>query len=616
MSDTGSIQSATPSSGQSANNANGSNPLSILELPESSLPSQGTETTIRGKIVREDKDGTFHIRTDQGTVKAKPERNTNLREGDTVEIRIERRADNTQRTDIRAAPRDPSPTPNTQSTTHTTQKTPPNLDLPPTLTRVELQVSAPIKVAPLPANILPAVVQPYIETLAATVTFTSTDVALPPLLTSQNVTISDLLPLTQSNAPPQAQPAITLQLGTSFYSEAIDTPLPVTNLQVPQISTPLSNTPPIDNNITVSQGGIDLAPTPINRITEISIDNLHVPLVQLQTIDTEGAISAPIEIRVTPHSFTTENTDIAQPRAGETHALLIGLTPDKHFPILKITSDGLEQHYILQSPIESLPAGTHIEIQATQNIALPPVTSPLIAPLPITQSHFLIPDIWQTIQDVQQALAQTNPQTAQAFSNIVPNAGSPSSMGPAALFFLTAIRSGDLQGWMGDKAVDALKRAGKTDLLNRLGREFSALSRFSNEPMPQDWRGVSIPLAWQNDIHKIAIHYRKEDNKSDDETQNSGTKTRFIMDLSLSQMGGIQLDGLYQGHEDGHIGRLDLILRSEESFSAAMRQQMRTSYKHALDETSITGELSFQNKEEQWVKISSDHVKPEFSQNI
>jgi len=63
--------------------------------------------------------------------------------------------------------------------------------------------------------------------------------------------------------------------------------------------------------------------------------------------------------------------------------------------------------------------------------------------------------------------------------------------------------------------------------------------------------------------------------------------------------------GISLGDPNG-IGRLDLVLRTEEGFSKSMKMQMRQAYKSALEETQITGELSFQGKTDLWVHISPD----------
>ena len=310
----------------------------------------------------------------------------------------------------------------------------------------------------------------------------------------------------------------------------------------------------------------------------------------------------------------------APERAGDVRAVLTGFTEDKHFPVLQITKPEsfAHQHYSLQTPVEDIPIGTQIELQVTQSITLATPDSTQISTVAfpsLNTTYFLTPEIWPVFQEIKNILVQVAPQAIQAsFNNIIPNPGTPAQLGNAALFFIAAVRSGDLQSWLGDKTFDALRRAGKSDLINRLGTELTSLGRFSSEPMSHEWRAMTLPLAWQDDIYKIVMHYRREDDGGSDEDQAGGTKTRFIMDLSLSQMGKVQLDGLFVGKTDG-IGRLDLILRTEQGFSEAMKMEMRQTYKGALDDTNFTGELSFQDQKDQWVQITPDALS-EFSEDI
>src|SRR5690606_20854458 len=106
----------------------------------------------------------------------------------------------------------------------------------------------------------------------------------------------------------------------------------------------------------------------------------------------------------------------------------------------------------------------------------------------------LAPEPWPLMNDIHQALAQIMPQAAQALGNMTPAPNNPAQLGPAALFFLAAVRVGDLTQWLGGNAVDALRRGGKSGLLNRLSQEGSTLNRLAADPVSQDWRALSLPL--------------------------------------------------------------------------------------------------------------------------
>ena len=102
--------------------------------------------------------------------------------------------------------------------------------------------------------------------------------------------------------------------------------------------------------------------------------------------------------------------------------------------------------------------------------------------------------------------------------------------------------------------------------LSGIGAEGGALSRLPSEPLPQDWRAASIPLFWEGDIHKLALHY-KHDPNGGTENEGGGKQVRFIFDLRLDHMGAVQLDGLI-GH-DGILPAADFAARTSAATSSS-----------------------------------------------
>lgn len=279
-------------------------------------------------------------------------------------------------------------------------------------------------------------------------------------------------------------------------------------------------------------------------------------------------------------------------------------TTKEGLPVLTTVLPGAElpQSFILQAPLQTLAApltpGTQIQFTPQLLPGAPGQMAIAAAALP-PFSYFLTPEPWPAMEEIYNALARLAPAAAQALSNVAPSPANPAQMTPAALFFIAAIRGGDMTGWLGDKAIEALKRGGREGLLSRITQEGSLISRMASEPVSQEWRAMPLPMYWQGEFHKIALYYKRDEHNKDQPNQQGG-QVRFVFDLSLSQMGKVQLDGLFRGK------RLDLIVRTEQHFSQAVQMDMRATYAKALRETSVTGELSFQNKPEQWVMITPE----------
>ncbi|MBI4030762.1 MAG: hypothetical protein HY370_03735 [Proteobacteria bacterium] len=206
---------------------------------------------------------------------------------------------------------------------------------------------------------------------------------------------------------------------------------------------------------------------------------------------------------------------------------------------------------------------------------------------------------WPALEELQQVIVQQQASLRVAqtiIAQTAPNAAHPARIPAAALFFLAAVRAGDLAGWLGERVTDALRRAGREDVITRVSRDFAGLNKTSSEPLSQDWRGLALPLSWQDELHKMMLYYRRDRGSGDDEAGDI-RGTRFIFDLNLSRMGAVQLDGFHR------TKRLDLIIRTKTPLAAVMQQAMRRAYAGALEQTDLSGELAFQNKPGQFVKI-------------
>lgn len=587
--------------------------LKIVKIPKS-LERNDRPQKLRGEITQKDNDGTINIRTDKGNITVKTEQRTDIKKGDLVEIKIDK-GNPPQSANIRPAPKQISQTEIQTSqipVAHYTQITA-DINLPPNLSVQELINGAPIKVAVFPAQQLSTITDINSEKIATNATLISNL----PLITQGGLTTNSPLQILSTDINSSALPIFSETLSPPPpVNQSIETSIFSVSLQQPSTEIPLyfiaaktvSNPAAIPIEASKTSPETPIIPT----LSEIKITDITPPLTEIYA-------PAPSEKHAVTHLTARESPPPPNEKAGETHAILVGFTQNKHLPIIRITApqSRSDQHYTLQTPVSDIPVGTQLGLNITQSTTIAPaLNAPLTAPLhSLSPASFFTPEIWPIMQEIQTALTQINPQTAQAFSNIIPNAAAPAQIHTSALFFMAALRSGDLQSWVGDKAIETLKRAGKGDLINRLGNEMSSLARLGNDPAPQEWRTLSLPMAWQNDIHKLVMHYRRENESgSDSEKDDTGTKTRFIMDVKLSQMGKVQLDGLFIGNPEG-VGRLDLILRTEQGFSQAMKQEMRVAYKNALEDTNFTGELSFQGQIDGWVNITPD-VEAAFIEDV
>ncbi len=335
-----------------------------------------------------------------------------------------------------------------------------------------------------------------------------------------------------------------------------------------------------------------------------------VPVIPLPATKT-GALQTIVPASHTPaavqkNPLTATTTTAAAARPETLLAQVTGATPDKKLPVLSLTLPGRPwpDHFILQFSANNLAPGSLIEFVpqtagTALNTPLPSESAITLPTLPTPLYDLFSAFTWPALDDIQQTLQQLAPQMAQAMTATLPSpATAPQRLPAAALFFIAAIRSGDLSSWLGEKTVDMLRRGGRADAITRLSRDISGLSKSAAEPVSQDWRALTLPVHdGQQDIQKMMLYWRQDREKEENEDDRKNRGTRFIFDLSLSRMGPVQLDGLHRQ------GRLDLILRTPGALSADMQQAVRRAWINALEQTELSGEISFQNKPEQFVKI-------------
>lgn len=332
-------------------------------------------------------------------------------------------------------------------------------------------------------------------------------------------------------------------------------------------------------NIGVPQTGTTIPSAPVSNTPAAAVQN---PTPTIQT--------------ATPHIVQAPQLDI----------MVSQVTPQNQ-PILSVpvNTAGTTQNFVLQAPPSTVPVGTQITLEPVLLPSANPVpsdalpaapTNPSVLPpawraaLPLLQPSTL----WPVMDELFQTFYQATPQAAQILGRTIPSPANPQNFGASVMLFAAALKSGDIQGWLGDKKLDMVTKLGKGDLVSRLSSDTAGL-RGNTDATATDWKSFPIPLLWQNEISKIMFHVRREPPEEENEQGEMGT--RFVLDLSLSRMGEVQLDGMLRGQ------RLDLIVRTQMGVSEPMQDAMRKAYADALDGTNIYGELGFQGNRKGWEMI-------------
>lgn len=285
-----------------------------------------------------------------------------------------------------------------------------------------------------------------------------------------------------------------------------------------------------------------------------------------------------------------ESAGGAQVLAGEVEAVTPG-----GYPVIA-TADG--QDFVLKTQVD-VPVGSKL-LFTTSRISTAQAFESFGVATTADAGIFnpLISNRWPALQDTLAALPA---QAAQLMTAGLPSVAA--RFAPATLLFLAALQMDSLQNWLGENTLQTLRQNGKQSLIDRLAGDFSKISAQARQPLPGGWRAISLPLMHEGEMSQAQFFWRRQDESEDDGAGGVRKKpmTRFILNLHLSRMGDMQLDGLMRQK------RLDMILRGERILPPALRQELAQAYAGAMAQTGMQGSIGFQVRADKWVDIEMPH---------
>jgi hypothetical protein len=198
---------------------------------------------------------------------------------------------------------------------------------------------------------------------------------------------------------------------------------------------------------------------------------------------------------------------------------------------------------------------------------------------------------WPALQHALDAMAQSDPQSARAVTAaILPQINARLATNMA--LFMGIVRGGvDPRAWIGDRGVRALEASGRAEVVDRLAEDLRGLQRQA-EGGGGEWRTYPLPLLHDGVMDRVVVRVRRREDDEEGEAERverRGGGTRFLVDVNLSRLGPLQLDGLVRPK------RLDLIVRSRDALPESLRTELRQIYAGAMADLRLAGDLGFQS---------------------
>jgi hypothetical protein len=158
----------------------------------------------------------------------------------------------------------------------------------------------------------------------------------------------------------------------------------------------------------------------------------------------------------------------------------------------------------------------------------------------------------------------------------------------ALLHFLATLDQADLEAWLDAEPVRLLEGRAP-DFAPALREELRLAARQAGDELPGGWRQILVPIVDAGTLSVVRILLRAQRDGGDGRRDGDAGVRRFVVELDLSRLGPLQLDGLV----DPKTRRFDLVLRAERALSPPIRADIAALLENARDILGFHGGLRF-----------------------
>jgi len=610
------------------------------------LTSLPTGTVLQGFIINRDASGNPILRTDKGDIPFAS--SFFLKIGSEVVLRVTNVAGNTsaqllsvdgqspeEAQNASAFSQDPEVilSPNlSQTLSSTTASATPNVPGTPTPATPSITISGTVISQPQVATAQTQALSNGTQLTLKIVSLNSPASAAPVLPESQTVVQTSSTQSTsafyatyaRAAATPATIPSATT---ASTAPAAITTNTQPENTQAtPLPSTTPATSPTVQTSTTVLTQTPATTTTPVNpqavTLEQPTITNPQIPqATPLQQPAANAAAPVPVATAIittpalpatsTPTAIPTQSTQTTTPPAQTIQ------------PATTITATVLSTEpsgeLIVQSPVgvvrlqagTPIPTGSQITLQIVQ--ATPPSAQAITAaaiintqPAPITE----LAQQWTSIQQIFGLLTgratptgldnTALPVSTQAgladTAHITSNSANAQSISSAMLTFMSAVRKGDFDNWLGASNIKLLQAQGHDDLIKKAQAEFSTIARQFTESQPGHWQPLFFPLPTEGTTQQARLYVKRDRKQGNTDGQKKSEDTRFVIEVDLTQLGELQMDGFVRT-QDKEL-QFDMVIRSTSGLPKDIQNDISKIYNDMGEVTGYKGSISFQNVKE------------------
>ena len=224
-----------------------------------------------------------------------------------------------------------------------------------------------------------------------------------------------------------------------------------------------------------------------------------------------------------------------------------------------------------------MPHLTPVNVQITE-ISEPPVFSP---------SEQAERPVFQSIEEALTLLRETNSEAFEPLKNVLPQTGNklPAQI---ASFIRTVSQNAPVASFIGEAGFSAIQNLGEKghSLLTQIEKEISSSSKKMSDGR-SSWKGWTIPFLSGAIVEPVSLYLQRpqEDGHRQKGTALKRNAVRFVLDLNLTQLGKLQMDGLAHRAER----RFDLIVRHQNDLPSSFDDKISFIFTQTLTALNYTG---------------------------
>ena len=259
---------------------------------------------------------------------------------------------------------------------------------------------------------------------------------------------------------------------------------------------------------------------------------------------------------------------------------------------------------ILNTPLGVMITDEKLSLLAGQKIKLQIIPNKIRIPTDITPElrvfdYFNFRE-WTNLEKMIEEIRTT--QHSMNMESIISKIPKPDNkMTAKMLFFLQALKGASIKNWLGRDNSIFLEKT-NPDLFKQLDEDFLILSRNLIEPATNEWRTTIIPVMNGSGLDHFQFHTQDQSFHKENHADKKGA--RFIIDLQLSHLGRIQIDGLTRKKNKN----FDLIIRSERDLGDQIKKKINTIYLNFTKIMIFSGQISFQVSKK-FAEINLPHLR-------